>query len=172
MKLIVTISWLFKMFSIFGLCFLLYYLKLLSGSANIRISDPDLHRLAIKYQRFLHRRDKAELDLNFLYKYKEYNVYPNFVKWKHITKQRKKTRYLLYRILLNDTLQEKKSNLAKLSTSVREIRGQLTSKTTWMKFKLICFSIRRLQNEERKKIQLRHDKKLHERSSEPKNNDR
>ena len=59
---------------IFGLCFVLYFLKLSAGIgfwSKFRRTDPQLHQVAIKYQRSLRRSAKAQLDLKFLYDCKE-----------------------------------------------------------------------------------------------------
>ena len=47
-----------------------------------------------------------------------------------------------------------------LTTQALELKQQLSARTTWMKYKLICFSINRLLNHEKNKIVSRHKKDL------------
>ena len=68
------------------------------------------------------------------------------------------TRYL--HLLLNDAIHDKKIALQKLTTGTTELKHQLSQRTTWMKYKLICFSINRLLSSEKTKIVCRHQKKL------------
>ena len=149
--------------SIFGLCFILYFLKLSAGYgfwSKLRNTDPNLHKLAIGYQSCLRRKQKAELDLSYLYKCKELNVYPKFVKWKNIARMKKKAQDRYHRLLLNDTIKEKRSNTSNLSNKSSELRKELCDRTTWMISQLILFSINRLLNREKTSILKRHRKKL------------
>lgn len=116
--------------------------------------------MQIKYQRSLRRMEKSQLDLDFLNECKKNQVYPNFVRRKNITRFKKKTQNRYHNLLLNDAIKEKLSNLQNLKTTTSELRQLLRSRTTWMKFKLICFSIGRLLQQEKRNILSRHNKNL------------
>ena len=93
--------------TIFGLCFILYFFKLSSGCgfwSNLQNSDSKLHKLAVNYQRCLQRQQKAELDLNYLLKCKNFQVYHKFVKWKNIKKMKTRTQNWYHRLLLNNAI--------------------------------------------------------------------
>jgi hypothetical protein len=142
--------------------FLLYFFKLSAGHGfwtNLRSTDSDLYKLCIRYQRSLRRFEKAQLDLKFLLDCKKNQVYPKFVRWKNITHMKRKkaqTHYL--HLLLNDAIHDKKITLQKLTTETTELTHQLSQRTTWMKYKLICFSINHLLSFEKTKIVRRHQK--------------
>ena len=70
-----------------------------------------------------------------------------------------KKRYL--QSLLKDATTEKRSTIRNLSTLIQNLKQQLRSRTTWMKFQLICFAVNRTLEYEKKKIIKRHSKKLH-----------
>ena len=81
------------------------------------------------------------------------------MRWKNITKRKKaQTRYL--NLLLNDAIHDKKITLQKLTTETTELKHQPSQRTTWMKYKLICFSFNRLLSSEKTKIVRRHQNKL------------
>ena len=84
---------------IFGLCFILYFLKL-SGTngfwKNLRITDPELHLIAKSYQKVLRKFRKAEKDVKFLTDCKSSNVYPKFVRWKNIKTKSPRERIKYY----------------------------------------------------------------------------
>ena len=101
-------------------------LKLSAGYgfwSNLRNTDAKLHKFAVSYQRCLRRKQKAELDVNYFNKCKEYQVYPKFVKWKNIAKMKKKAQGQCHRLLLNDAIKDKNSavtNLTKKSLNLHE----------------------------------------------------
>ena len=91
----------------FGICFILYFLKLSAGCgfwSKLRRTDPELHKVAIKYQRYLRRLEKAKLDLKFLLDCKANDVYPKFVRWRNITRMKKKSQKRYLHLLLNDAI--------------------------------------------------------------------
>ena len=149
---------------LFGVCFVLYFIKLSAGKGfwtNLRKSDPDTHKLAVQYQRSLHRLTKAELDLDFLRKCKKSDVYPKFVRWKNINQLRKKIKQRsFHKLLLNDAINERNTNIQRLRKVTSELKATILQTTTWMKAKLIIFSVNRLMNQEKKKIGQRHSNKL------------
>ena len=60
---------------------------LLSGSSgfwkSLRTTGKALDKVAVLYQKSLHRLEKAKLDINFLNKCKDTNVYPKFARWRN-----------------------------------------------------------------------------------------
>ncbi|XP_066930298.1 uncharacterized protein [Clytia hemisphaerica] len=148
---------------IFGLCFFLYFLKL-SGTvgfwSNLRKTDTELHQAAKSYQKLLRKFRKAEHDIRFLDNCKQNNVYPKFVRWKNLKTKHPRDREKYYRRLLNESLDKRHSELKILRTKYKNCKTDLMNKTTWMKYKLILFSINRLQDNICKKTKSRHQKKL------------
>ena len=130
------------------ICFFLYFLKLSAGKGfwtNLRRSDPNTHKLAIQYQRSLRRLTKAELDLGFLRKCKESEVYPKFVQWRNINQlRRKKKQHRFHKLLLNEAINKKNANISNLRKVNSQLKAEIFGNTTWMKAKLIIFSINRL----------------------------
>ena len=148
----------------FGICFILYYVKLSAGHgfwSNLRRTDAVTHKLAVKYQRSLRQLEKAQLDLNFLLNCKKHQVYPKFVRWKNISRlKKKKAQSRFLHLLLNDAVEEKRSDIKRLSTKTLELKQELSFRTTWMKFKLLIFSINRLLRADKNRITARHNRKL------------
>ena len=140
-----------------------YYLKLSAGSGfwtNLRKTDPVTHKFGIAFQRCYKKVIKAELDLKFLHQCKDHNVYPKFVRWKNLkTKDtREKIRY--YRRLLNDSITEKNKHLKTLRDKLSVREKDVRSSTTWMKFMLIKYSVKRLSSLQSERIEKRHQKKM------------
>ena len=73
-------------------------------------------------------------------------------------KKRNQRRY--YNLLLIDAFKEKNSHVGNLKKQCDDLKHELSGQTTWMKFRLICFSINRLLSTEKSKITSRHDRKL------------
>ena len=128
---------------------------------NLRRSDPNTHKLAIQYQRSLRRLTKAELDLGFLRKCKESEVYPKFVRWRNINQlRRKKKQHRFHKLLLNEAINEKNANISNLQKVNSQLKAEIFGNITWMKAKLIIFSTNRLLYREKNKISQRHAKKF------------
>ncbi|XP_066924963.1 uncharacterized protein [Clytia hemisphaerica] len=148
---------------IFGLCFFLYFLKL-SGTVgfwkNLRNTDVELHQAAKYYQKILRKFRKAGHDIKFLNNCKQNNVYPKFVRWKNIKTKHPREREKYYHRLLNESLDKRHSELKVLRKQHNDSKNTLMSKTTWMKYKLILFSVNRLQDNICKTTKTRHEKKL------------
>ena len=73
-------------------------------------------------------------------------------------KKRIQTRYL--HLLLNDAIKEKKTDINSLTNETLNLKKDVSTETTWMKFKLICFSINRLLRQDNNETVRRHQKKL------------
>ena len=128
--------------------------------SNLRKADPVTHKFAIAFQRCYKKVIKAELDLKFLHQCKDRNVYPKFVRWKNLkTKDtREKIRY--YRRLLNDSITEKSKHLKTLRDKLSVREKDVRSSTTWVKFMLIKYSVKRLSSLQSERIKKRHQKKM------------
>ena len=79
----------------------------------------------------------------------------------NITRMKRKTQKRYLQSVLNDATTEKKSTIRNLSTLTHDLKQQLRSRTTWMKFQLICFAVNRTLEYEKKTIVNRHNRKLH-----------
>ena len=80
---------------LFGVCFILYFLKLSNISGfwkKLSRADKEKNIIAKSYQRILRKWMKPKHDLHFLYEYKSHNVYPRFVRWKNIKNKTPKER--------------------------------------------------------------------------------
>ena len=74
--------------------------------------------------------------------------------------KRKKAQARYLHLLLNDAIYDKKADLRQFTNEVDTLKQQLPQHTTWMKYRLIIFSINRLLSLEKKKIIHRHQRKL------------
>ena len=61
-----------------------------SFSENFRNTDITTHKSVISYQKILRKHVKLKLDIEFLKKCKSIDVYPKFVRWKHVKNKTKK----------------------------------------------------------------------------------
>ena len=101
---------------------------------------PVVHKLAVLYQRSRRRLAKAELDLAFLRDCKKAEVYPKFVRWKNITQMKlKKRRQKFHKLFLNEAINEKNADIAKLRQTTTLKKDAILNKATWMKAKLSIF---------------------------------
>ena len=77
-----------NMTSLFGVAFFLYYLKLISGNngfwSTLRNTEPSVHRVTTRYQRFYRKARKAEQDIKFLLSCRVNRVFPKFIKWRNL----------------------------------------------------------------------------------------
>ena len=103
---------------------------------------------------------KAEKDVKFLTDCKSSNVYPKFVRWKNIKTISPRERIKYYSRLLNEALDKLHKELKTLRTKHDEIKTTLLNKATFIKGKLIVYSIGRLQSNVCKRTTQRHEKKL------------
>ena len=106
---------------LFGLTFLLYFLKLSVGNGfrnNLRNTDHKVYKEAIKVERLLLKLKKYECNLLFLVKCGDENVYPKFVQYKHLKNKRYKHRYRYYRRILLDEITAKNKALRDLKQPI------------------------------------------------------
>ena len=105
---------------IFGISFILYLLKISAPKGiwfNLRIADPAAHKVAITYQRHHQKAMKAEMDLKFLLRCRDENVYPTIVKWKILRKMKPKDRIRHHQRNL-------KQNITEMNEKIRNLRKE------------------------------------------------
>ena len=124
-----------------------------------KITDITTHKSAISYQKILQKYVKAKLDIGFLKKCKWTDVYPKFVRWKHVKNKTKNERNKLYKAKVNDGIKARHNDFRKLQQQHVDSQNQLRQSTTWLKYHSILFSINRLQSKKTHLIELRHQKK-------------
>ena len=74
--------------------------------------------------------------------------------------KRKKRQKQIHKLLLNDAINERNTNISQLRKTTDELKNAIFDKTTWMKARLIVFSVNRLLAGERKKTTTPHSHKL------------
>ena len=130
-----------------GIAFLLFYFKMSGASGlwtNMRNTDNNLYKTALHYQRELRILRKCQLDLRYLYRCVENQVYAKFIKWTNVKRLRPKQRESYCKRILQDTIREKKVRLKELQLNSSINDQSLRQCTTWMKYHIIKFSINRL----------------------------
>ena len=100
------------------------------------------------------------MDLKFLYKCKNENVYPKFVRWKHVKNKPLGIRKQLYQKNLQNAIKDKSSRIKELQSYLQKALSTLDESTAWMKRFLMKFSINRLLSNKLVEIQIRHDRKF------------
>ena len=73
---------------------------------------------------------------------------------------KRKKQQRIHKLLLNDAINERNTNISQLRKTTDELKNAIFDKTTWMKARLIVFSVNRLLAGERKKTTTRHAHKL------------
>ncbi|CAB4020771.1 Hypothetical predicted protein [Paramuricea clavata] len=72
---------------------------------------------------------KAELDLAFLRRCKESDVYPKFIRWRNIKQmKRKKKQQRIHKLLLNDAINERNTNISHLRKTTDELKNAIFHK--------------------------------------------
>ena len=74
--------------------------------------------------------------------------------------KQKKKQQRIHKLLLNDAINERNTNICQLRKTTDELKNAIFDKNTWMKVRLIVFSVNRLLAGERKKTTTRHSHKL------------
>ena len=148
---------------VFGLAFILYYLKLSDGSGfwiNYRNTDEDSYKQAVKVQRMNKKLVRCELAIKFLAKCRDANVFPKFTRWKNANSKDIKTRNKHRRRVLLDEIRDKHQQLKKLRDDISAECTKLYTPMTFMKKCIVKWSIRRATEVERCLVEKRHDKKF------------
>ena len=74
---------------IFRFVFHCLFLKLSGVSGfwtNLRKTDRRLHKLAVNYQRQMRKLHRCELDIIFLRTCRDKDIFPKFLRWRHLNK--------------------------------------------------------------------------------------
>ena len=111
--------------NLFGLSFLFFILKWSAGkwfSYQIRVTDKSRFQKVITVERTQAKVEKCKLDINYLVRCQECNLYPSFTKAKHLKDMSKKLRNTYQRRLLLDEISNKHEQFKSLTK-------QLTSET-------------------------------------------
>ena len=102
---------------VFGLVFILYFLKL-SGTiefwSNLRNTDKVVYKAAVIYQKSLRKLVKVKLDRDFLNSCKDNSVYSKFVRWKNAKYKSLRERNRLYLNNLKDAIKTRNNDIKKL----------------------------------------------------------
>ena len=81
---------------IFGLVFILYFLKLSAGKGfwfHLQTTDFIVYKHAIRLQRISKKVDKSKLDINFLLQCCDTDIIPNFANLKKLKQMNKRSRF-------------------------------------------------------------------------------
>ena len=104
--------------NLYGLTFVLYYLKLSDGHGfwrNIRLSDPDCYRAAVDLERASKKLSKAKLNLVFLYNCRDEDLHPKFTRWRNFNNLDDRSQKKAYRKVLKDEIRNKHKLINKLT---------------------------------------------------------
>ena len=148
---------------IFGLAFLLYFLKWSDGSgfwANYRISDESSYKQAVKLQRLQKKLVRCELAIKFMTKCRDANVFPKFTRWKNANAKAVKDRNKYRRKVLLDEIRDKHKQLRKMKEEVQLESNKLFNNMTIMRKWMVKKSVENIVNIEKRLVQKRHDKKF------------
>ena len=148
---------------LFGVAFLLYYLKLSDGSGfwiNYRNTDEESYRQAIRVQRIHKKLARCELAIKFMVKCRDTNVFPKFTRWKNANSKDIKVRSKYRRKVLLDEIREKHNQLKKLKDEILKESKLLYDNMTFMKRWIVKHSIRNITEIEKRLVNKRHEKKF------------
>ena len=104
--------------------------------------------------------EKCKLDINFLIKCRESNLYPTFTKVKCLKDMNKKVRNRYHRRLLLDEISNIHKRLKSLNKQLPSETDTLKPNVTWMKSICISYSINIVITKYIEKVQRTHRKKL------------
>ena len=97
---------------IFGISFILFFLKLSDGSGywlNLRNSDEETYRQAVKVQRINKKLLLCELAIKFLTRCRDTAVFPKFTRWKNANSKHIKSRNKYRRKVLLEEIKVKQA---------------------------------------------------------------
>ena len=100
------------------------------------------------------------MDLQFLYKCKNKNVYPKFERRKHVKNKPLRIRKQLYQKNVQNAIKDKHCRIKKLQSNLLKTLSTIDESTTWMKRSLIKFLINRLISNKLMEIRMRHERKF------------
>ena len=148
---------------IFGLAFILYYLKWSDGSGfweNYRNSDEDSYKQAVKIQRLEKKLVRCELAIQFMTKCRDANVFPKFTRWKNTNTKAIKDRNRYRRKVLVDEIRDKHQQLRKMKDDLQTEASKLYDGMPFMRKWMIKKSIHNIMEVEKTLVRKRHDKKF------------
>ena len=123
------------------------------------MSDYNItYKKAIAVERTKKKVEKCKLDISFLNKCRDGNVYPTFTKVKKFKDMEKKHRNRYYRRLLLDEISNKHRRLKQLNKQLDNDLYLLNNNVAWMKSKCIIYSVN--IDAYIQKTQVTHNKKL------------
>ena len=125
---------------LFGFVFILYFIKLSVGNGfwyNLQNTENITYKAALKYQLYLNKVRKCDLDIQFLHNCKSNVVYSKFIRWKNIPTKNKRYQKAFYARLLNDEIKEKHHKRKDLNNELLNCLGTLNNSTTWMEAQII-----------------------------------
>ena len=147
----------------FGLSFILFILKRSAGKGfwcKLRVTDNITYKKAIAVERTKEKVEKCKLDISFLNKCRDGNVYQTFIKVKNFKYIEKKHHNCYYRRLLLDEISNKHKRLKHLNNPLDDDLFLFNNNPTWMKRKCAAYSINILIDACIKRTQVTHNKKL------------
>ena len=148
---------------IFGLSFLLYFMKCSDGRgywSNYRSTDEESYQQAVKVRRIYKKLARAELAIKFLAQCRDANVFPKFTRWKNANNKDPKLRNKYRRKILLDEIREKHSQVKKLKEEARKEADLLYNGMTFMKSWMLKHSINNITEIEKRLVNKRHNKKF------------
>ena len=148
---------------IFGISFILFFLKLSDGSGywlNLRNSDEETYRQAVKVQRINKKLLRCELAIKFLTRCRDTAVFPKFTRWKNANSKHIKSRNKYRRKVLLEEIKNKHREVRNLRNEVQEESRTLYEPMTYLRRTILKWSIQRILEAEKKLVEKRHEKKL------------
>ena len=130
--------------NIFELYFLLFILKRSAWKGfwyQLPLTGKQTFKKIITVERTRKKVEKWKLDINFLVKCRESNLYPTFTKVKRLKDINKKVRNRYHRRLLLDEISNKCKRLKSLNKQLASETDTLKSNITWVKSICISYSI-------------------------------
>ena len=149
--------------NIFGLSFLLYFLKMSDGQGfwiNYRNTDEESYQQAVKVQRIYKKLARCELAIKFLVRCRDANVFPKFTRWKNANTKDFKVKNKYRRKVLLDEIREKHDQLRKLKVEASKEDDLLYTGLTFMKRWALKHSISNTTELEKRLVTKRHEKKF------------
>ena len=134
------------MISLFGLSFLLFILRLSSGTKfwhNLWNDDPFIYKKAVIVERLANKLCKQELDINFLVNYRDEYVYTKFTRWKNIKSNSVKYKSRFYRKILLDEINNKHRSIKKIRKRCQNAMDDLNANLTYFKLHVLKIAINR-----------------------------
>ncbi|XP_066931457.1 uncharacterized protein [Clytia hemisphaerica] len=131
--------------SLFGISFVLFYLKLSAGNGfwiNLRAADENLYKIATTVERLEKKLKRYEASLNFLINCRDQNVFPKFVRWKNTKYLDQLSKRKYQRRILLDEIITKRKQIREIKTVFFTKRETLNSNATFMRKFVIEHSIK------------------------------